>query len=337
VSKKTEPPVPSDRKTVKRAERFLKDVEKLLGKHKSKVSEKDREKLGAAMDDVRQALAGKSDKKRLSTALKDLDSKAEQILGFAKKSTLREYAESIGIAILIAVVLRAFVVEAFKIPTGSMIPTLEVGDHIFVNKFIYGLRVPLTNAWFVQWGKPQRGDVIVFRYPRDLSKDYIKRVVAVAGDRVRVAHREVFVNGEKLDRKASDAFSYVEEGDDDLHADSPNEVVRRAMAFSEKSLGSDQLYTVIYDHHPEFSRAPFPKGDTLPGLECTYDTPGARGECRVQDDFVFVMGDNRDNSSDSRVWGAVPIDYVKGKAMFIWWSRGPRSGVRLDRLGMPVH
>jgi signal peptidase I len=336
VSKKPNPE-PPDRKTVKRAERFLKDVEKLLKKHQAKVAEKDREKLETAMADVREALAGRNDKKRLSTSLKDLDAKAEQILGFAKKSTLREYAESIGIAILIAVVLRAFVVEAFKIPTGSMIPTLEVGDHIFVNKFIYGLRVPLTNAWFIQWGRPQRGDVIVFRYPRDLSKDYIKRVVAVAGDRVRVAHREVFVNGGKLDRKANDAFSYVEEGDDDLRSDSPNGVIRRAMAFAEKSLGGDQMYTVIYDHHPEFSRAPFPKGDTLPGLDCTYDTPGARGECKVQDDYVFVMGDNRDNSSDSRVWGAVPIDYVKGKAMFIWWSRGPRSGVRLERLGMPVH
>jgi signal peptidase I len=336
VSKKANPE-PPDRRTVKRAERFLKDVEKLLKKHHARVQEKDQEKLNAAMEDVRQALAGKNDKKRLSTSLKELDQKAEQILGFAKKSTLREYAESIGIAILIAVVLRAFVVEAFKIPTGSMIPTLEVGDHIFVNKFIYGLRVPLTNAWFVQWGHPQRGDVIVFRYPRDLSKDYIKRVVATAGDRVRVAHREVFINGDKLERKDSEAFSYVEEGDDDLRSDSPNGVIRRAMAFAEKSAGKDQEYTVIYDHHPDYSRAPFPKGDTLPGLECTFDTPGVRGECKVEDGYVFVMGDNRDNSSDSRVWGAVPIDYVKGKAMFIWWSRGPRSGVRLERLGMGVH
>ncbi len=331
---KTEPP---DKRTIKRAERFLKDVEKLLKKHQAKVPEKDKEKLQAAMEDVRQALAGQNDKKRLSTSLKDLDAKAEQILGFAKKSTLREYAESIGIAILIAVVLRAFVVEAFKIPTGSMIPTLEVGDHIFVNKFIYGLRVPLTNAWFVQWSVPQRGDVIVFRYPRDLSKDYIKRVVAVAGDRVRVAHREVFINGAKLDRKETDPFSYVEEGDDDMRADSPDGIIRRAMAFAEKSRGTDQLYTVIYDHHPEFSRAPFPKGDMLAGLDCTYDTPGSQGDCLVQEGYVFVMGDNRDNSSDSRVWGGVPVDYVKGKAMFIWWSRGPRSGVRLERIGMPVH
>lgn len=332
-SQKSEPP---DRRTVKRAQRFLKDVEKLYKKHKSKVSEKDREKLEGAIGDVRAALEGKNDKKRLSTSLKDLDAKAEQTLGFAKKGTLREYAESIGIAIAIAVFLRAFVVEAFKIPTGSMIPTLEVGDHIFVNKFIYGLRVPLTNAWFVQWAVPQRGDVIVFRYPRDLSKDYIKRVVATPGDRVRVAHREVFINDTKLDRLESSTFAYVEEGDDVLE-DTPAGMIRRAMAFSEKSLGTDQQYTVIYENHPEYSRAPFPKGDALPGLDCTYDTPGVRGNCEVQDGYVFVMGDNRDNSSDSRVWGAVPIDYVKGKAMFIWWSRGPRAGIRWNRIGSPVH
>jgi signal peptidase I len=330
-------PEPPDRTTIKKAERFLRDVEKLYRKHAARVSDADKQKLEAAIDDVAAALDGKNDRKRLSTALKELDGKAEQILGFAKKSTFREYAESIGIAIGIAVVLRAFVVEAFKIPTGSMIPTLEVGDHIFVNKFIYGLRIPLTNEWFVQWGAVHRGDVIVFRYPRDLSKDYIKRVVAVAGDRVRVDHRDVYVNGEKLDRAASSSFNYVEEGDDDAYQDQGEGVIRHAMAYAEKSLGTDLHYTVIYEHHPEYSRAPWPRGDTLPGLACTYETPGSRAECEIQNGYVFVMGDNRDNSSDSRVWGAVPIDYVKGKAMFIWWSRGPRTGVRLDRIGTPVH
>jgi signal peptidase I len=326
-------PRPPDRTTKKKAKRFVKDVERMLKKHRAKIADKDAEKLTAALGDVRSALEGSPDAKRLSTALKDLDHKTEQILGFAKKSTAREYTESILIAILIAVILRAFVVEAFKIPTGSMIPTLEVGDHIFVNKFIYGLRVPFTNMWFVEWGIPERGDVIVFRYPLDLSKDYIKRVVAVAGDKVRVEGHDVYVNDRRLERRELERYTYVEEGEDVARfGDGPAKV---NFAFAETSQETGNEYTVIYDH--EFQRGSrFPAREDLPGLTCTRDTTVRRGECVVDDGFVFVMGDNRDNSSDSRVWGGVPTAYVKGKAMFVWWSHGPRSGVRWGRFGHVV-
>lgn len=328
-----EAPKPPDRTTLKNATKFLGEVEKMLKKHGAKVAEKDREKLQIAIEAVRAAIAQADDRHRLANALRELDNRVDQILGFAKKSAGREYFESIFVAVLIAVVLRSFVVEAFKIPTGSMIPTLQVGDHIFVNKFTYGLRVPFTNWWFAEWGLPERGDVIVFRYPNDPSKDYIKRVVAIAGDEVRVVGQEVFVNESKLERAAPAAFEYVEEGEDELFSDRGADVIRKALGYSEKSLGTNQDYTVLYEHHG-YARPPFPSGQQqLPGLACAADV----GTCKVEPNFVFVMGDNRDNSSDSRVWGGVPTSFVKGKAMFIWWSLGPRTGVRWDRLGKPVH
>lgn len=340
---------PPDRATLKKAKRFLKDVERLLAKHRAKVDPKNVEKLEAAMQGVRDAIGGTADGKRLSTALKELDARTDQILGFAKKSTSREYAESIVVAIVIAVVLRAFVVEAFKIPTGSMIPTLAVGDHIFVNKFIYGLRVPLTNRWFVEWGSPERGDVIVFRYPRDLSKDYIKRVVAVAGDRVRVRGQDVFVNGNKLERGESSEYAYLDEGEADGFFSSGPSMIRKALAYGEHSLDTDVQYTVLYEPD-RFGRRPFPSFEEPPGVRCGVLEAGAEPECQVQDGYVFVMGDNRDNSSDSRIWGGVPIHYVKGKAMFVWMSFGreaddvgPDGGeggvfdIRWGRIGHAVH
>src|SRR5688572_15096467 len=131
-------------------------------------------------------------------ALAKLEHLTDRHLSFARKSTLLEYVWSIAVAIGIALVLRAFVVEAFKIPSGSMIPTMEVGDHIFVNKFIYGLRVPFTRIKFFEWRKPRRGEVIVFIYPQDPGKDFIKRIVGIEGDRLEVRQDVLFVNGEPV-------------------------------------------------------------------------------------------------------------------------------------------
>src|SRR5437763_2723918 len=130
-----------------------------------------------------------------------LDDAMDDHLSFARKSTLREYAESIGVAIAVALLLRAFVVEAFQIPSGSMIPTLEVGDHIFVSKFSYGLSIPFTDTKILQYAEPQRGDVIVFKFPQDHSTDYIKRVVGLPGDTVETRQGQLYVNGNEIHRE----------------------------------------------------------------------------------------------------------------------------------------
>jgi signal peptidase I len=131
----------------------------------------------------------------------------------AKKSVAREYAEALIVALLLALFIRSFVVQAFKIPSGSMLPTLQIGDHILVNKFVYGLRLPYPfEKPITEWGHPQRGDVIVFIYPRDPSKDFIKRVVAVAGDTVEIRHKRLYVNGEKVD----DPYATFADGDQEV-------------------------------------------------------------------------------------------------------------------------
>src|SRR5690606_10630642 len=135
----------------------------------------------AARIDALEAACEAGDGERMRVELARLDDLADEHLAFARKSTTREYVESIGIAILIALFLRAFVIEAFKIPSGSMIPSPEIGDHIFVNKFLYGIRIPWTRTKFLQLRKPRRGEVVVFIYPCE-SKDFIKRIVAVEGD-----------------------------------------------------------------------------------------------------------------------------------------------------------
>src|SRR5688572_19459159 len=134
-------------------------------------------------------------------ALNKLDEKMDEHLSFARKSSAREYAESIGVAVAIALLLRAFVVEAFQIPSGSMIPTLEIGDHIFVSKFSYGIGIPFTYKKILQFGSPKRGDVIVFRYPLDPEIDYIKRVVGLPGEKIELRKNELFIDGRPMVRE----------------------------------------------------------------------------------------------------------------------------------------
>ena len=205
----------------------------------------------------------------------------------------REFARAIGWAILIAVFLRFFVIEAFKIPSGSMLPTLEVGDHIFVNKFIYGPMIPLTTRKLFQPSHPKIGDVIVFKYPEDLSQNYIKRVVAGPGDHLKVVSGSVYVNGSKY-KSHSASEGYVLEGD------------CRAV------LGTRSVETLGSVSHEVFDTGRTTKDD--------FDM------VEVPEGHVFVMGDNRDHSDDSRSWGFVPYGNVKGKAMFVWLSLNYCSG-----------
>jgi len=182
-----------------------------------------------------------------------------------KKSTFREYAEAAAIAILLALFIRTFVVQAFKIPSGSMKPTLLVGDHILVSKFIYGIKIPFIRTTLIPISGPKHDDVIVFIYPVDKSKDFIKRVIGLPGEKIEMIDRKIYINGRLYD---------------DKHAYYANNGV---------------------------------KGDN-PGGKNGFDP------IIVPDNHYFVMGDNRDHSYDSRFWGTVSSESIKGKAFIIYWS-----------------
>jgi len=182
-----------------------------------------------------------------------------------KKKIIKEYLEPIAIAILIALFIRTFVVQAFKIPSSSMEPTLQVGDHLLVNKFIYGIKIPSIGTKYFQFKKPQRGDIIVFIYPKDRSKDFIKRVIGTEGEKIQIVRNKIYVNNQLIE----DPWGHFDE-----------------RALSTKYLQPMEIF----------------------------------GPVTVPANSVFVLGDNRDNSQDSRFWGFVNVNEVKGKALIIYFS-----------------
>ena len=214
-----------------------------------------------------------------------------------------EYAVSFFPVILFVFVLRSFVVEPFRIPSGSMLPTLQSGDLILVNKFSYGLRLPVIDKKVVDIGKPQRGDVFVFRYPVDPDVDYIKRVIGVPGDEVAYLNKQLTVNGKPVPRVAQPDF---------FDSDS----MRYSKQFGE-TLDQRKYSTLNDDDRPAFipGATEFPFADG-----CKYTVEGV--SCKVPAGHYFMMGDNRDNSLDSRYWGFVPERNIVGKAFFVWMNFG---------------
>ena len=198
---------------------------------------------------------------------------------YPQKGALRENIEAILVAIVIALFIRTFVVQAFKIPSGSMKQTLQIGDHILVNKFIYGVRIPYVRKSIIPLKKPQRGDIIVFKYPVDPHKDFIKRVIGIPGDKIEIRNKKLYVNQEQVN------------DDYGVYTDS--------RILSANVLPRDNF-----------------------------------GPVTVPEQSLFVMGDNRDESFDSRFWGFVDYKALNGKAFIIYWSWDKENfGVRWDRLG----
>jgi signal peptidase I len=214
-----------------------------------------------------------------------------------------EYSISFFPVILIVFLLRSFLVEPFKIPSSSMVPTLLVGDFILVNKFTYGIRLPVVNRKLVELGSPARGDVMVFRYPEDPSLDYIKRVVGVPGDRIEYRNKRLSINGAPVPMRQIDDYLQKER-------------MQFSRRFAESVNGVE--HEILLDE--DASMPPLP-GRTFPFAgNCNYNISGLA--CSVPPGHYFVMGDNRDNSSDSRVWGFVPDENIVGKAFFIWLNLG---------------
>ena len=222
----------------------------------------------------------------------------------AKEPVVVEYAKSFFPVILIVFLVRSFIVEPFKIPSGSMMPTLLVGDYILVNKFTYGLRVPIINTTFIEVGKPARGDVFVFHYPPDPSIDYIKRVVGLPGDKIRYENKELTINGQKLPREEVGNYDYVLEGLNIMTAHA-----------SYETLGDVKHRILVHDFIGQYE--PDAIGSKLANGE----------EITVPAGHYFAMGDNRDNSSDGRVWGFVPAQNLVGKAFFIWMNFGDLKNI----------
>ncbi|HEX7086480.1 MAG TPA: signal peptidase I [Vicinamibacterales bacterium] len=204
----------------------------------------------------------------------------------APKSTAREYFESIVIAVILALFIRTFVVQAFKIPTGSMENNLLVGDHLLVNKFVFGPAPTGLERALLPVDDIARGDVIVFKYPEEPERDFIKRVIGLPGETVELRRKQVYIDGQPIEEP--------------------------------------------YVH---FLVPPSPEGQEV----APYDVRESYGPVTVPADHYFVMGDNRDNSQDSRWWGFLPRDYVKGKALMVYWSFEPdRAGYRADGVGGAV-
>lgn len=212
-----------------------------------------------------------------------------------------EYAVSFFPVILFVFVLRSFVVEPFRIPSGSMLPTLQSGDLILVNKFSYGVRLPVVDKKVIETGSPQRGDVVVFRYPVDTSVDYIKRIVGLPGDEVAYLDKKLYINGELV--------PHVRDGE----YFEPDRVAYIPQ-YKEK-LGKIDHEILLDESKPQV----FGPIWQFPDMSnCQYARNGVR--CKVPEGQYFTMGDNRDNSADSRYWGFVPDEYLVGKAFFVWMN-----------------
>jgi signal peptidase I len=211
--------------------------------------------------------------------------------------------------ILIVFLLRSFLFEPFKIPTGSMVPTLLVGDLILVNKFHYGVRLPVVHKKIIDNNPVARGDVMVFRYPVDTRLDYIKRVVGLPGDEVSYLNQKLVINGKPVEASAMPEFFEAES-------------LRYEPQFAEQ-LG-EAKHNILVNPRRQAFYGPDPK--TFPGAEnCRYSPEGV--VCKVPPGHYFMMGDNRDNSMDSRFWGFVPDENIVGRAFFVWMNFGNLSRI----------
>jgi signal peptidase I len=240
----------------------------------------------------------------------DNTSRAAIEASLLRQPTWIEYSGAFFPVIALVFFLRSFLYEPFKIPSTSMVPTLLVGDLILVNKFTYGIRLPVLNQKIINVGDPQRGDVMVFKYPKDMTQDYIKRVIGVPGDKIAYENKRLTVNGKEVSYTAMDEYL------DDEHMTYHKQFMEDLTGVKHRILNMDgrrsfELSVVESFPHRE-------------ACDYSYD----KFTCTVPPDNYFMMGDNRDNSQDSRYWGFVPNKNIVGKAFFVWMNLG-----NLQRIG----
>ncbi len=315
------PPMRSDlpprlRGSFERARALQDEAETILARHEKAVvrelAAKERDRLRVQLEELRDSMDRVPfDEDAFFDALAHAEGDVDAHLGRWRKSEVREYLEAILMAVAVAFALRAFVIEAFKIPSGSMIPTLMVGDHIFVNKFSYGPAIPYTHSRVWTKMPPQRGDVMVFAFPEHPEQDFIKRVIVIPGDKLEARNGHPIINGWEVPSCRVGPWTYNE--------DSP--LSRHEGELYVEYLG-DESYLTFYD------RASRGFADEF------------QGPFFAKDGEVWVMGDNRNNSHDSRMWfggqgGGVPFENIRGRALFVWLSLSD-NGIDWSREGAPV-
>ena len=301
-----------------RARGLLDEADMIMVRHDKTIvrdlAAKERDRLRGQLQDLRDAMDRVPfDEHAFLESLAHADGEVDVHLARWRKSEVREYLEAIAMAVAVAFALRAFVIEAFKIPSGSMIPTLMVGDHIFVNKFSYGPAIPYTHSRVWTKMPPHRGDVMVFAFPEHPEQDFIKRVIVIPGDKLEARNGHPIINGWEVPSCRVGPWAYAD-------YDSP--ISRHEGDLYVEYLG-DESYLTFYD------RA------TLRGFPDEVQGPfyAKAGE-------VWVMGDNRNNSHDSRMWfggqgGGVPFENIRGRALFVWLSVSD-NGLDWSREGVPV-
>lgn len=299
----------------KRAKQTIQIVSALYNKNSSRIDNNSAVLIEDKLRYLRKALSNESyDELLLKT--EELEEISKQKFSRFTKSKIRQNIEAIVIAIALALLIRTFVVQPFKIPSGSMIPTLLVGDHLLVNKFLYGTKIPFTDKVVLPLSDFKHGDVIVFIYPNTGNNNstkgvhYIKRVVGLPGDSIEVEGRNLIINGNKIPLKYLGSFK--DKRKDNLYDE-----------YEEDLFG--KKHSVIYQKGKEFTD----QGSYLP-------------VGKVPENMVFVMGDNRDNSRDSRYWGFVPLKNIEGKAFVTHWSwdwnnRDIVDKIRWNRLFSSIH
>lgn len=282
-------------KARRKARSLIKDTKSVLSTRSGVIDPEISEKARKKIEKLERVL-NLDDTRDLEKEYSDLKTFSDNNLSGYRKSKLRQNIESILIALGLALLIRTFVIQPFKIPSGSMIPTLLIGDHLLVNKFVYGTNIPFTDIVLFPVDNIDRGDVIVFKFPEESERGprkgvhYIKRVIAVEGDSVDIRGNDIYINNQKVEKNYMGTYSYEDNG---------------------INITADMYRQFLTDHDFKIL---YKKGSTT-------TTKGRLSfPLKVPEDTVFVMGDNRDNSYDSRFWGFVPVENISGKAFIIHWS-----------------
>ena len=280
-------------KLIKKSQELLNSTKSILKANKTDISPDIRNIFNERLNELEKALES-NDPEQINGSYNSLKNLFDQNLSGYSKSKLRQNVEAIIIALCLALLIRTFIVQPFKIPSGSMIPTLLIGDHLLVNKFIYGTKIPFTNIRVLPVEDIERGDVVVFKFPGNDSVNkglhYIKRAIGLPGDVIDIEGRDVIINGKKVKQVYEGSYDYYEQGTE-VSTDKYIDTL------------SENIFDVIYKK----SSVNTTKGKT-------------NFPITVPDGHIFVLGDNRDNSYDSRFWGFVPINNISGKAFLIHWS-----------------